>query len=63
MNIFRDGIYWVRRALLGTYGPATLDPEHDPVEQLKREHEADVQTDEQAEAAAEDPAADRPSTS
>lgn len=31
--------YWVRLCLLTLFGPATLDAEHDPIVQLKREHE------------------------
>ncbi|MEZ5117501.1 MAG: hypothetical protein R2737_14670 [Candidatus Nanopelagicales bacterium] len=30
--------YWVRRVLLTFFGPARLDADHDPIEQLKREH-------------------------
>lgn len=43
MRIFRDAAYWAKRMLVGLYGPAELDPEHDPAEQLKREHEREVQ--------------------
>jgi hypothetical protein len=32
-------VYWVRLALLTVFGPATLDDEHDPIVQLKREHQ------------------------
>ena len=46
MSVFRDAAYWARRVLMGLYGPAELDEKHDPVEQLKREHERDVQADE-----------------
>jgi hypothetical protein len=31
--------YKVKVGLLNVYGPAELDPEHDPVQQLKRDHE------------------------
>ena len=47
MNIIRDAAYWVKRTLMGLYGPATLDERHDPVEQLKREHSRDVRLDDQ----------------
>jgi hypothetical protein len=30
--------YWVQLALLSVLGPAQLDDEHDPIEQLKRAH-------------------------
>ena len=48
MSVFRDAAYWAKRVLMGLYGPAELDEKHDPVEQLKREHERDVQAEEAA---------------
>jgi len=32
-------VYRVRLALLSVFGPATLDDEHDPIVQLKREYQ------------------------
>ena len=45
MNVVRDAVYWVRRTLLGVYGPATQDPKNDPVEELKRGHNSEVRAD------------------
>lgn len=55
MSIFGDATYWVKRLLMGIYGPADLDPEHDPVQQLKHEHEEQVKSDEQPAAARQEP--------
>lgn len=46
MSVIRDAAYWVKRTLMGLYGPATLDERHDPGEQLKREHSREVRLDE-----------------
>lgn len=32
-------VYWVRLFLLGVFGPATLDDEHDPIVLLKRQRQ------------------------
>jgi hypothetical protein len=37
-RLWRTIVYWVRLCLLTLFGPATLDEEHDPIVQLKREH-------------------------
>ena len=34
----REVSYWIQLALLSVLGPAQLDDEHDPIEQLKRAH-------------------------
>lgn len=39
MNPISEAFYQVKRFLLGALGPATLDAEHDPVEQAQRAHE------------------------
>jgi hypothetical protein len=38
MRVLRWIVYKVRLLLLGLYGPAELDAEHDPIVQLKKEH-------------------------
>ena len=38
MRGLRWASYKVRLLLLGLYGPAQLDDEHDPIVRLKREH-------------------------
>ncbi len=35
---WREVSYWIQLALLSVLGPAQLDDEHDPIEQLKRAH-------------------------
>jgi hypothetical protein len=57
VNIVRDAIYWARKTLLGIYGPADLDPEHDPIKRLERDHEEEVEADEGTK-----PADDQPRT-
>lgn len=39
MGAIRELVYHAKLALLKLYGPPDLDPELDPIEQLKREHE------------------------
>lgn len=40
--------YRVRHVLVGIYGPARLDDEHDPGRQLERQHEQGADTPQQA---------------
>ena len=49
MNPLKEFAFQARKALLNIYGPPQLDEEHDPVEQLKREHEQEIREEEQAE--------------
>ncbi|MGV1003230.1 MAG: hypothetical protein ACOYEV_00385 [Candidatus Nanopelagicales bacterium] len=61
MNPFGELFYQAKRFLLGALGPATLDEEHDPVEQLQREHEQQAELDvEQASGGEGAGPADRP---
>jgi hypothetical protein len=46
MRLMRELLFRVKWALLGVFGPATLDEEHDPIVQLKREHEREVREEE-----------------
>ena len=41
--------YRTKLLLLNLFGPATLDEEHDPIAQLKREHEEELRQEKAAE--------------
>lgn len=52
MNLLREFTYRAKKLLIGIYGPAQLDEQHDPLVRLDREHEREVRSEEAAEEAA-----------
>jgi hypothetical protein len=42
MNVIHELVYRAKLVLVNLYGPPTLDEEHDPIVQLKRDHEQEL---------------------
>lgn len=53
MNPLRELAYRAKVVLLKLYGPADLEKEHDPVVQVKQEHQAEKAAEEGPEGPAE----------
>lgn len=50
MSVIGEIVYRAKLAMLSVFGPATLDEEHDPIAQLKREHDEGLRQQRAAEA-------------